>query len=80
MRYKKTEGDIDVVTASLPDRTALIRNQSHLKLQSAINDVIELCVQIAVNHDITDSRVNNGGYKQFTYFRALGLIESMMDE
>lgn len=77
--YISPEGDIDAGTAALPDRTWFIRNQSHLKLQSAINDVIELCVQIAVNHDITDSRVNNGGYKQFTYFRALGLIESMMD-
>ncbi len=77
--YISPEGDIDAGTAALPDRTWFVRNQSHLKLQSATNDVIEMCVQIAINHNITDSRVNNGGYKQFTYYRDLGLIEDMMN-
>lgn len=76
--YISPEGDIDAGTAALPDRTWFVRNQSHLKLQTAVNDIIELCVQIAVNHDITDSRVNNGGYRQFTYYRDLGLLENMM--
>ena len=76
--YISPEGDIDAGTAALPDRTWFVRNQSHLKLQSATNDVIEMCVQIAINHNITDSRVHNGGYKQFTYYRDLGLIENMM--
>ena len=67
--YLSPNRELDAGTAALPDRTWFIRNQSHLKLQSALHDAIELCVQIAVNKDITDARVNNGGYKQFNNYR-----------
>ena len=67
--YLSPGRELDAGTAALPNRTWFIRNQSHLTLQSALHDTIELCVQIAVNKDITDAREHNGGYKQFNNYR-----------
>ena len=70
--------EIDAGTAALPDRTWFIRGQSHLTLQSSVNDVIELCVQLAIDKNITDARVNNGGYPQFNNYRDLRETENLM--
>ena len=40
-----------------------------MKLQSSVEDVIALCIDIATNKSITDARVNNGGYPQFNQYR-----------
>lgn len=76
--YISPDGAVDAGTCALPDRTWFIRGQSHLKLQSSINDVIELCIQLVSNYEITDARVNNGGYEQFIDYRDLSTIESLM--
>lgn len=76
--YISPDGIVDAGTCALPDRTWFVKGQSHLKLQSAVNDVIEMCVQIVTDHSITDSRVNNGGYPQFTEYRDLSEIESLL--
>ncbi len=67
--YISPDGSLDAGTCALPDRTWFIQNQSHLKLQSSVEDVIALCVDIATNKSITDARVNNGGYPQFNQYR-----------
>ncbi len=67
--YVSPDGSLDAGTCALPDRTWFIKNQSHLKLQSSVEDVIALCVDIATNKSITDARVNNGGYTQFNEYR-----------
>ena len=67
--YISPDGSLDAGTCALPDRTWFIKNQSHLKLQSSVEDVIQLCIDIAINKDITDARVNNGGYAQFNEYR-----------
>lgn len=67
--YISPDGSLDAGTCALPDRTWFIKNQSHLKLQSSIEDVIQLCIDIATNKSITDARVNNGGYAQFNEYR-----------
>ncbi len=76
--YISPDGAVDAGTCALPDRTWFIKGQSHLKLQSSINDVIELCIQLVSNYEITDARVNNGGYEQFIDYRNLSTIESLM--
>ncbi len=76
--YISPDGALDAGTCALPDRTWFIKGQSHLKLQSSINDVIELCIQLISNYEITDARENNGGYEQFIDYRNLSKIESMM--
>ncbi len=78
--YISPDGAVDAGTCALPDRTWFIKGQSHLKLQSSINDVIELCIQLISNYEITDARENNGGYEQFIDYRNLSKIESMIDK
>lgn len=67
--YISPDGSLDAGTCALPDRTWFVKNQSHLKLQSSVEDVIQLCIDIAINKEITDARVNNGGYAQFNEYR-----------
>ena len=67
--YISPDGSLDAGTCALPDRTWFVKNQSHLKLQSSVEDVIALCIDIAINKEITDARVNNGGYSQFNEYR-----------
>ncbi len=67
--YISPDGSLDAGTCALPERTWFIQNQSHLKLQSSVEDVIALCIDIATNKSITDARVNNGGYPQFNQYR-----------
>lgn len=76
--YLNRERTVDAGTCALPDRTWFVKNQSHLKLQSAVNDVIGLCVSLLTDKSITDARINNGGYPQFTEYRDLREIESLM--
>lgn len=76
--YISPDGTVDAGTCALPDRTWFIKNQSHLKLQSSVNDVIKLCIDLVSNDEITDARVNNGGYPQFLEYRDLSTIESLM--
>lgn len=78
--YVSPDGVVDAGTCALPDRTWFIKGQSHLKLQSSINDVIELCIQLVSDYEITDARENNGGYPQFLEYRDLSKIESLMDK
>lgn len=77
--YISPEREVDAGTATLPDRTWFVRNQSHLKLQPSTKDVIELCVQIVINKDITDARVNNGGYPQFNAYRDSKALRRMLE-
>lgn len=77
--YISPEREVDAGTAALPDRTWFVRNQSHLKLQPSIKDVIALCVEIVTNKNITDSRVNNGGYAQFNSYRDSRALKNMID-
>ncbi len=67
--YISPDGSLDAGTCALPDRTWFVKGQSHLKLQSSVEDVIALCIDIATNKSITDARVNNGGYSQFNEYR-----------
>lgn len=78
--YISPDGIVDAGTCAIPDRTWFIKGQSHLKLQSSINDVIELCIQLVSNYEITDARENNGGYPQFLEYRDLSKIESLMNK
>ena len=78
--YISPDRKVDAGTCALPDRTWFIKGQSHLTLQAALHDTIELCIQLAINKDITDARVNNGGYKQFNGYRyTKKLVELMRD-
>ena len=70
--------DVDAGTAALPDRTWFVRNQSHNRLQSSINDIITMCTEIAVDHSIKDAKVNNGGYSQFNNYRNLRVIQDLL--
>lgn len=67
--YISPDGSLDAGTCALPDRTWFVEGQSHLKLQSSVEDVIALCIDIAIDKSITDARVNNGGYPQFNQYR-----------
>lgn len=78
--YISPNREVDAGTATLPDRTWFIRNQSHLKLQPSTKDVIELCVQIVINKEITDARVNNGGYPQFNSYRDSKSLKRIIDD
>ncbi|MBQ6467533.1 MAG: hypothetical protein IJJ61_06275 [Clostridia bacterium] len=69
---------VDAGTCALPDKTFFVKNQSHLKLQSAVNDVIGLCVSILTDKSIKDARANSGGYRQFNEYRDLSAIEDLM--
>lgn len=69
---------VDAGTCALPDKTFLVKNQSHLTLQSSVNDVIGLCVALLTDKTITDVRENSGGYPQFNEYRNLGTIETLL--
>lgn len=76
--YLSPEREVDAGTAALPDRTWFIRNQSHLTLQSALHDTINLCIQILSDKEITDARVHNGGYPQFNAYRPTKELQSLI--
>lgn len=76
--YINADRTVDAGSCALPDRTWFIKGQSHLKLQSSVNDVIQLCVELVTDENITDARVNNGGYPQFLEYRDLSTIEGYM--
>lgn len=76
--YINADRTVDAGTCALPDRTWFIKGQSHLKLQSSVNDVIQLCIELVSDESITDARVNNGGYPQFLEYRDLSVIEGYM--
>lgn len=69
---------VDAGSCALPDKTWFVKNQSHLKLQSAVNDVIGQCVEILTDKSIKDARKDNGGYPQFNEYRDLSQIESLI--
>lgn len=71
---------VDAGSCALPDKTFFIKNQSHLKLQSAVNDVIGLCVAILTDKTIKNARTENGGYPQFNEYRNLSQTESLMSQ
>ena len=76
--YLSPDGIVDAGTCALPDRTWFIKGQSHLDLQSSVNDVIEMCVQLVTDKSITDARTNNGGYLQFNEYRDLRTVERLI--
>ena len=78
--YLSPDGIVDAGTCALPDRTWFVRNQSHLKLQSSITDIIEMCVQLVTDKEITDARKNNGGYPQFNEYRDLSTVKKLMED
>ncbi len=69
---------VDAGTCALPDKTFFVKNQSHLKLQSAVNDVIGLCVALLTDKSIKDARNESGGYAQFNEYRNLAQVESLI--
>lgn len=77
--YISPDKDVDAGTCALPDKTFFVKNQSHLKLQSAVNDVIGLCVSLLLDKDIKDARTENGGYPQFNEYRDLSTVESLVN-
>ncbi|MCR4615812.1 MAG: alpha/beta hydrolase [Clostridiales bacterium] len=78
--YISPHKDVDAGTAALPDSTWFVRNQSHNRLQASINDIVTMCIEIAVDHNIKDARENNGGYAQFNNYRNLRLIERFLGQ
>ena len=76
--YISPDGIVDAGTCALPDNTWFVKNQSHLTLQASVNDIIGMCVELVTNDEITDARVNNGGYPQFLEYRNLKTIEDMI--
>lgn len=76
--YISPDRRVDAGTCALPDRTWFVKGQSHLTLQAALHDTIELCIQLIVNKDITDARTNNGGYKQFNNYRYTRKLTDLM--
>ena len=78
--YISPDGIVDAGTCALPDRTWFVKNQSHLKLQSSITDIIEMCVQLVTDKSITDARENNGGYPQFNEYRDLTTVKKLMED
>ncbi|MBR4451295.1 MAG: hypothetical protein IKS39_05615 [Clostridia bacterium] len=76
--YIDPERLVDAGSCALPDKTWFVKNQSHLKLQSSVNDVIGQCVAILTDKSIKDARKDNGGYPQFNEYRNLSQIESLI--
>ena len=76
--YIDPERLVDAGTCALPDKTFFVKNQSHLKLQSAVNDVIGLCVALLTDKSIKDARNESGGYAQFNEYRNLAQVESLI--
>ena len=76
--YISPDRRVDAGTCALPDRTWFVKGQSHLTLQAALHDTIELCIQLAINKDITDAHEHNGGYKQFNGYRYTKKLQELM--
>lgn len=76
--YISPDGIVDAGTCALPDKTWFVKNQSHLELQSSVNDVIGMCCNLITDKSITDARVNNGGYPQFNEYRDLSVVEKLI--
>ncbi|MCR5151175.1 MAG: hypothetical protein K6B52_08130 [Clostridiales bacterium] len=79
-KYISPDKMIDASTGALPDKTFFIKGQSHLTLQSAVNDTIELCVQLAINHNIKNANTQADGYVQFNEYRYLKTIENLIEK
>ncbi len=77
-KYLSPDGKVDAGTCALPDRTWFIKGQSHLTLQNALHDTIELCIQLAINKDITDALDQNGGYMQFNNYRYTKTLQGLL--
>ncbi len=77
-KYISPERLVDAGACALPDKTFFVKNQSHLKLQSSVNDVIGLCVAVLTDKTIKDAVSENGGYPQFNEYRDLSQIERLM--
>ena len=77
-RYISPDRRVDAGTCALPDRTWFVKGQSHLTLQAALHDTIELCIQLAINKEITDAQEHNGGYKQFNGYRYTKKLQELM--
>lgn len=78
--YLSPDKNADLGTSWIKDNVFLIKGQSHLDLQKGLDSVIHLCVQIAYDDNITDARVNNGGFPQFNEFRDTAPIRSMLND
>lgn len=76
--YISPDRIVDAGTCALPDKTFFVKNQSHLDLQSSINDVIGMCCNLITDKSITDARENNGGYPQFNEYRDLRTVEDLI--
>ncbi len=76
--YVSPDNSVDAGSCALPDKTFFVKNQSHLTLQSSINDVIGLCVALLTDKTITDARENSGGYAQFNEYRDFRKIDSLL--
>ena len=79
-KYLSPDGIVNASTCALPDKTFFVRGQSHLKLQSSTTDVIELCVQIATNHNLKNATTDSCGYKQFSEYRDLSTVKSLISK
>ena len=77
-KYLSPDGNAYLGTCALPDKTFAVYGQSHLKLQSSVRDVIELCIQIAVDPDLKNATTDNKGYAQFNQYRDLSEIEHLV--
>lgn len=77
-KYLSPDGNAYLGTCALPDKTFAVYGQSHLKLQSSIRDVIELCIQIAVDPELKNATTDNSGYVQFNQYRDLSEIEHLV--
>jgi pimeloyl-ACP methyl ester carboxylesterase len=78
--YLSPDKNADLGTSWIKDNVFLIKGQSHLDLQRGLDSVIHLCVQIAFDDNITDARINNGGFPQFNEFRDTAPIRSMLND
>lgn len=76
--YISPDKNADLSTSCIPDNVFLIKGQSHLDLQSGLDSVIHLCVQIAYDDNITDARINNGGFPQYNEYRETAPIKAML--
>ena len=77
-KYLSPDGNAYIGTGALPEKTFLVNGQSHLKLQSSVDDVIELCIQIAVNPELENATDKNAGYPQFNQYRSLSTLKSLI--
>ena len=79
-KYLSPDGAAYAGTCALPEKTFLIKGQSHLKLQSSVMDVIELCIQIATDSGLENATDKSQGYPQFNEYRDLSKILSLANK